>query len=343
MKTFIRVAGVLAVLVLFASGCTKPASGTGGVRTSWTIDPGVTDAATQSESGLAVNRIYLPRTTPRDALVVFLHGSGSLPSAHDTVAAAMRDDGYHVILLRYSAPHDAQSACPDSTSATYPDCHRDFRHETVFGEGVADPDGISRDHPGTSVTQPNSVMNRLLKLIEYMNVEYPDSDLERFQLKTEGVCDVENTTYGACDLDWSRVTVMGHSHGSGVALYMAKHYQLRAAGLFSGTYDAWWDGAAATAATWTTENDFETPVASIKTLMHESDFGAARIRAVSDAVGLSGPEVSATVTPFLTNRLITDIASQCPWDPAAAHNSTSMGGCVPGTAYHPAWAWMAGG
>jgi hypothetical protein len=193
-----------------------------------------------------------------------------------------------------------------------------------------------------NVSKANSVLNRILKLVDFMALAYPDSGFDQFQQKTGGTCDVMNTTYGTCDLDWSKVAMLGHSQGSGVALYMAKFLSMRAVGLFSGTYDAFVEGGVATAAQWTDEGDFDTPPGSIRTLMHTNDYGANRIRAVAEAVGIPGPEVSATVTPFLTNRLVTSLASQCPWDGAPSHNSTSVTACVPGYAYQDAWRYMAG-
>lgn len=343
MKSFVRIVGVAAAVVLTAAACAQPSSGgSGGGGGGWTVDPSAADPATQSDPGLGVNKVYSPTTTSRNALAIVMHGTSSVPAAHDSVASALRSDGYHVILLRYSATLGTQGACPDTAVLTDPDCHRVFRHETTFGAGVADPDGIARDHVTANVSSANSVINRVLKLVDYMATTFPTSGFEQFQQKTGGTCDVMNTTYGACELDWSKVAAMGHSQGAGVALYMAKFYSLRASALFSGTYDAWLDSGAATAAPWTGEADFDTPAGSIRTLMHTNDYGAARVRAVADAVGVPVPEVSATVTPFTSNRLVTSLTPQCPWDGAPGHNSTSVDGCVPGGSYYDAWRFMAG-
>jgi hypothetical protein len=343
VKSTVRVVGVVAALMLTAASCTQPSSGgSGSSGGTWTVDPSTVDPATQSDPGFAANSIYGPTTTPRNALAVVLHGTSSVPSAHDSVAAALRSDGYHVILLRYSASLGTLYVCPDSAAATDPDCHRDLRHETTFGAGVADPDGQVRDQATANISAANSVVNRLLKLVDYMAETQPSAGFAQFQKKTGGSCNVMNNTYGACELEWSKVALLGHSQGAGVALYMAKFYSTRAVGLFSGSYDAFVDNGVATAAAWTGEGGFDTPPGSIRTLMHTSDYGADRIRAVADSVGVPGPEVSATVPPFATNRLLTSLSSQCPWDGAPGHNSTSVDGCVPGYAYWDAWRYMAG-
>ena len=343
MKSFVRIVGVVAALVITAASCTQsPSGGSGGSGGSWTVDPSAADPATQSDPSTGINRLYAPTGTPRNALAIVLHGTSSVPSAHDAVASSLRADGYHVILLRYSASLGTLYACPDTAATTYPECHRDFRHETTFGAGVADPDGQARNHATANVSSANSVVNRILKLVDFMALAYPSSGFGQFQQKTGGTCNAMNNTYGACELDWSKVALLGHSQGAGVALYMAKFYSMRAVGLFSGSYDAFVDNGVATAAHWTDEGDFDTPPGSIRTLMHTNDYGADRIRAVADAVGVPGPEVSATVTPFLTNRLVTSLTSQCPWDGAPSHNSTSVSACVPGGAYYDAWRFMAG-
>ncbi|MGI9579335.1 MAG: hypothetical protein ACR2OH_14140 [Microthrixaceae bacterium] len=344
MKSFVRIVGVVAAVVMAAAACTQPSTGggSGGGGGAWTVDPSAADPATNSDPGLAANRVYAPVTAPRNALAVVLHGTNSVPSAHDSVAVALRNDGYHVILMRYSATLGTLYACPDTDAVTNPDCHRKFRHETTFGAGVTDPDGTARDHATANISSANSVVNRLLKLVEHMAVNYPTSGYEQFQDKTGSTCNNTNANYGACELDWSRVAVLGHSQGAGVALFMAKHYSLRASGLFSGTYDAFVDGGVATAAPWTSEGGFDTAPGSIRTLMHTNDYGQDRIRAVAAAVGIPGPEVSATVTPFTTNQLLTSLTPQCPFDSVPGHNSTSVDGCVPGGAYYDAWRFMAG-
>lgn len=77
----------------------------------------------------------------RNKLVVIFHGSESNPQAHLELANALRSDGYHVILLRYRTNLYTFGACPDDVVDSFPDCHRQFRSETVFGGGVADPAG----------------------------------------------------------------------------------------------------------------------------------------------------------------------------------------------------------
>ncbi len=330
-----------ALVALTAAACTPPSGGGGGgPRTSWSVDPASADPATTADP-LNPNLAYLPTGTARGALAVILHGTGAGTAGYGELTSALRSDGYHVIVLRYSASLGTLSACPDSTAASYPDCHREFRAETTFGAGVADPDGFAYDHPVANIPTANSVANRLLKLIDHMVDIAPGVGWEQFQVATGGSCDDFNATYGACELDWSKVSLVGHSQGAGVALYVAKFMGLRAAGLLSGTYDAYQSGQTATAAPWTTES-FATPDSAIRTLRHANDYGTARILAVADAVGIPGPEVPAESAPFAGNRLLATTASTCPWDSAPGHNSVAFDLCAPDGVYVNAWRELAG-
>jgi hypothetical protein len=340
VKTIVRVLAMAAAVMLVAVSCTRP-SGSSGGGGAWSVDPVDADPASTADP-LKPSRAYTPQTTPRGALAVVLHGTTATPAAHLEMADALRYDGYHVILLRYSAQVGTTSACPDSVATTDPDCHRSFRNEVTFGAGVPNPSGSAYDHPTANVSAANSVMNRLLKLVEYMKVVSPAGGWDQFQLATGGTCDTVNANYGACELDWSKVAALGHSQGAGVALMMGKHLALRAVGMTSGSYDAFFNGATATAAPWTSEGGFAVPAGKIRTLMHSADYGAARIRAVADALGVPGPEVSARNTPFPTNRLLTSEASACPLDGAPGHNSTAVDLCTPGYGYTEAWRFLAG-
>lgn len=333
---------LLTSVALLAGACIPPASGGGGNGTTWSVNPATADPATTADP-VNPSLLYLPTGTPRGALAVVLHGTGAGTAGYGELTSVLRNDGYHVIVLRYSAVLGTLGACPDSVSSTFPDCHRVFRSETVFGAGVQDPDGYAYDHPDAQIPAADSLVNRLLKLIDHMTIAAPTADWGQFQDATGGICNDMNVTYGACELDWSKVAMIGHSQGAGVALYAAKLLPLRAAGLLSGSYDAFVTSPTTTTpAPWTTDVGFATPDSSIRTLRHTLDWGTARILAVADAVGVPGPEVDATAPPFAGNRLLTSAASTCPWDSAPNHNSTAFDLCAPDGLYAAAWRELAG-
>lgn len=328
-------------LVLVAAACAPPSTPppSGGVGTS--INPVWTDPATTADP-VFTHLAYPPTTAARGRLAVMLHGTGSNPQGHYEIANALRSDGYHVIVLRYNAPVSTLGACPDADVGVYPTCHTDLRGEIVFGAGVTDPLGGTHDHSMITVTQPNSVMNRLLKLVEYLVANTSGIGWEGFQQLSGPTCTSFNATYGACDLDWSKVAMLGHSQGGSVALYLAKFFALDRVGMMSGSYDAWDLGGSFQAASWITSGAWQVPVADIATLTHGNDYGLGRIREVEDSIGVPGPEVAASPGPFTSNRLFTTTTPSCWWDSTPGHNSTAVDACAPDYLYWDAWRYLAG-
>ena len=343
-----RTGGIIVALALalLASGCTQPSGGGNatGPATSWSINPSVTDPAIANDP-LYTHLAYAPGSNDNGKLAVVLHGTSSSPLAYTELAGALRSIGFHVIVLRYSAALGTTGACPDADALTDPDCFRTFRAETTFGAGVLDPTGHAYDHPLAFISQANSVMNRLLKVVDYLQTIAPTSGWGQFQQRTGSTCDSFNATYGACDLVWDKVAAVGHSQGAGVALYLGKFFPLAKVVLLSGSYDAYdLGGGNEIVAPWITEGAFATATADIRTLSHTADFGLGRIRAVEDAVGVTGAEVSVTsaAPPYGgSHRLVTSLASTCPWDSAPGHNSTAVDACAPDLAYNAAWAYLA--
>lgn len=189
-------------------------------------------------------------------------------------------------------------------------------------------------------------MNRLLKLVEYLATVAPASGWGSFQQRSAGTCEAFNATYGACDLVWPDVVTMGHSQGSGVALYLGKFFPLSKVALLSGSYDAFerTDGTYVVAP-WITEGGMGVANSDIGTFIHTSDYGQDRFRAVADAALMTGPEVSvqSASPPYGgSRRLITSLEHTCPFDGAPNHDSTGVDVCVPNGAYDAVWRYLAG-
>jgi hypothetical protein len=347
----LRVWGAVAAAAvgLIAGGCAQPPStgggGTGGPATTWSVNPKTTDPAIANDATYT-HLAYAPTGPALGKLAVVLHGTGSSPQAYTELAGSLRSAGFHVIVLRYSAVLGTLAACPDSGAAADPDCHRTFRSETVFGAGVPDPAGHAYDHAAVAINGANSVMNRLLKLVDYLQTIAPASGWGAFQQRTGATCTSVNTTYGACDLDWSNVVTVGHSQGAGVALYLGKFFPLSKVEMLSGSYDAYNTGGGSfTVAPWVSEGGLAVANADIGTLLHTSDYGVPLFRAVEDALNVTGPEVSLTSSspPFGgSHRLVTSLASTCPWDSVPGHNSTAVDLCAPDFTYWAAWQYLAG-
>lgn len=343
------VVGAVVALVLGACAAT-PSTGTGagsggpGLRA---VNPRLTDPALPSES-LFTNLVQNASGTVRNKLVLVYHGTGANPQAHMELIGALSADGYHVAAPRYNAVLSASGGCPDSTQADDPDCHQFLRAETIFGQDVPDPEGSGYDHLLLNITRTASAMNRTLKLVNYMAATYPAEGWGQYLRRdAAGACTSFNATYGTCNLDWSKVVLMGHSQGGSVALYLSSFYPVQRVGMLSGAYDAWVnDDGTLTTAAWVVARRPKIPVAKVVEFVHDKDVGLARIRSVAATLQLAGPErnVLTSARPWSSSQLlVTTIVPTCPLDPAQMHNSTSQDLCVPDGQFRPVWSYMAGG
>ena len=342
------VLGALIMVMAVATACqaSLPIPAGAPKSSALTVNPADADPATTSDS-VNVNLAYPPddTTTPRHKLVVILPGTTGQTGAYQKLSGAYTSAGFDVIVLRYSSDVQTQGACPDSVAVSDPDCHRRLRSEVTFGSNIPGPTGPGYDHAAINVSKADSVVNRLVKLVDRLNTVDPSAGWGQFQRRSGATCTQVNTTYGGCNLDWSKVVLVGHSQGSGIALYLAKFFSVSAVGLISGTYDAFNrpDGSAI-AAPWVRE-PLATPVNRITALYHTKDDSLVQIKAVLDAVGVIGPAVDApsSTPPYGgSHRLVTSVPSTCPWDWSPSHNSTAVDLCTPDFLYVPAWQYTAG-
>ncbi|UDY34678.1 BPSS1187 family protein [Dermatobacter hominis] len=336
---------VVAALVAVAAACQQPPSG-GAASTSWSINPSATDALIAGDS-VSTHQAYLPIGAAQNKLAVILPGTSATTLAFSELATVLRRSGFHVIVLRYPSSLGTTGACPDAGAATYPDCFRVFRSEVVFGSDVQDPIGDTYDHPIAAVNAPNSVVNRLTKLLDHLVQLAPTAGWDKFQYRTgAGVCTQVDGTYGGCAINWTKVTAVGHSQGAGVGLYLAKFFPLARVVMLSGSFDAYdLGGGSFAVAPWITEAPLVVAPADIRTLLHTSDPALGRMRAVASALGIPGSEVNVTTSspPYGgSKRLVTSLASSCGlWDSSPSHNSTAVDACAPDQAYDAAWTYLA--
>lgn len=342
------VASVVVVAALMGAGvaCTPSGGGGGGPSNVVSVNPCVPDPATSCDS-LQPNVATNPVVPALGKLVLLFHGAGAQPAAYSKLASTLAGAGFHVLNIRYSGATGTNAACPQSGAGSDPDCHRRFRSELVFGENVEDPTGTSYNHSLISVSKANSVMNRALKLLDYLIATYPTRGWEQFRAPSGGGC-LFNVTYGACNIDWSKTVVMGHSLGSGVALYLSKFFGVNRVGMISGPFDQYNDGVSITVAPWITEGSFTTPTANMFGLQHQWEPNVAGTLASWDALGLPGSgmtSVDGGSPPYGgAQKLSTNLSPVCPFDSAQRHNSTAQDLCTPGSPPQltPAWLYLAG-
>jgi len=248
-------------------------------------------------------------------LFVFLPGFSLTPSDYQLVQQEAARLGYHVVGLMYVNNVSLRVACdgsPDPNS-----CFEDAHFEIVYGNGL----GI--DSPIVDVNQPNSIINRLTKLLQYLDANDP----------TEGWA--EFLADGAPK--WSKIAVGGHSQGGGNAVMIAKYNVVDRVVMISAVTDA--------ATNWVLTH--VTPSARYWGLAHEEEFFLPAILASWASLGITalGPVVTVETSspPYgFTHTLATDLT---PRRNGTFHLSTALDRYTPLNKDHtpalaPAWAYM---
>jgi dienelactone hydrolase len=196
------------------------------------VAPVATDVAisTSLEPHYAINPT--PSVPAKQRLLVFLPGTFGKPANYRLIVQEAAAHGLHSIGLNYPNNATIASLCNSSTDAN---CNGNARLETLTG---TDSSTV------VNVTRANSIENRLIKLLQYLQVQAP----------LEGWGDYLTT---AGQLDWSRIRIAGHSQGGGHAAFIAKSYAVDRAIYFGSPADLlpgttqtvpWLTAAGATAA-----------------------------------------------------------------------------------------------
>ncbi len=284
---------VLAFLIagVALTGCPTPSGGGGSGGAGFQVDPCATGPGITCDA-FAPHEVGLPSGTPNGRLVVFFHGSGASPQSYGSVRGTLQAAGSTVLMLRYLGATGTGAACPWSVAGTDPDCHRAFRGESVFGEGVADPSGHAYDSPAVAISAADSVENRLLSVVDWVVTNKPELGWDSFQQRDgSGTC-TSYSGYGPCDLDWSNVVLVGHSLGAGVALYLSKFHDVARVGMISGPFDEFFDEGLTTVAPWITEGGFATASSAMFGLQHVGEYNVPYTAAAWAALAMSGPTTS---------------------------------------------------
>ncbi len=167
--------------------------------------PSTTDANIDTYTNSTSNEYHIcyinQSIAPRNELLVFLPGSNGKPNGNDYFDQLAANLGYHVIGLMYPNSPAVGSLCDTSVNA---DCFTDVRLEII--------DGIDRS-PLISVNQANSIENRLIKAIQYLDSNNPTQNWGQF-LDING------------EIIWNKIAVAGHSQGGGHAAMIGKNHVL---------------------------------------------------------------------------------------------------------------------
>ncbi len=300
---------VVIAALSFAAGLMCPV-GAYAMNQGVNIDPSQTDGGTPPAANQIttnngnggqhyVNMNALATSMAVPTLVVFLGGSQSAPSAYQHFIDNAANRGFSALSLAY--PNNAEIAgvygCnPNSYSAATQDaCLTQTRGTTAFGQthmvsgapvgpntyagGPYDDSGYvtgNQSSGGNSpVSQGDSIMNRLICLIDYLQYNGPtvvDGNVNpnywsHFLITdssspyTRPHSDAAHIDYAThVRVDWSRIVLAGHSQGAAEAAFMAMRLPnaVKRVFLLSGPQDFYSTNSVRTSATWITT----TPVAT---------------------------------------------------------------------------------
>ncbi|MFO0552201.1 MAG: hypothetical protein U0271_27690 [Polyangiaceae bacterium] len=285
-------------------------AGGGSSLTEHVVKPSATDSSIGSPD--RDEYAYLdPSATPRGELFLFLPGTTQQPSQTKLLLQEAARAGYHVIGVDYPNSAALSDLCGDDL-----DCYDLARQEIIAG---ADMSTV------VSVTPENAILNRTVKLLDYLAAQFP----------TEGW----DTFLSGAEPAWDLVAVAGHSQGGGHAAYLAKLHAVARVVLFSSVVDAS-SGAQPTPAVWLTTGH-ATSSDRYFGFAHTADPLAPRIEAGWGALELPGAltSVDDAASPFGdTHQLSTSTSS------ISAHNAVVLDGVTPMSGadpvYREVWHYM---
>jgi hypothetical protein len=305
-------------------GCPPPTPPTSVERE---IVPSVTsDLITGSASPhIAINP---SATVPaKGKLFVMLPGTTAVPRTYRYVVRTGPPRGYHAIGLNYPNSDTIVSQCMGSADL---ECNGKARREVLTGADVSTV---------VNVDVPNSIIGRLVALLNYLDTTYPSEGWGQFLLNGQP--------------RWELITVAGHSQGAGNAGYLAKLVSLDRVVMFSSPGDP---GASPGAAVQWASLPNVTPASRQYGFTHVNDTQAsyARVTANWTAIGLGAfgaiLSVDGTSAPFNgSHQLSTSAApNQNPSGPSAAptHGAPVVDAVTPLDAqgeplFRPVWIYLA--
>src|SRR3954467_3953973 len=187
----------------------------------------VNDAAIDPSRGS--NHVWLAADPARRVgkLLVFMSGGGvtNLPQDWTELGSEGGRLGYHTIVLAYRNEAPIQTLPPDGCGtsvdppASPPNCAINARMEILDGGG---------ESPVVAVDRPNSIENRLTKVLQYLAATYP----------TEGWSKFVDTSGAQPAPMWSETAISGASLGAGEAVLVGMLHSVYRVVAFQGWTDA---------------------------------------------------------------------------------------------------------
>jgi hypothetical protein len=205
------------------------------------IQPLTTDPAIDGHD--ADHFVYFNSEAPTlGKLLLFTPGTNATGWDYRMFLKTAADLGYHAVGLSYENLESLNiEICPGTRDAT---CHGRARREIWLGEDL---------HDSVDVDVPNSILNRITKLLIYLKEEYPDENWSQYLTPSS-------------EIVWEKVVTSGHSQGAGHAMLGGKMFLVDRVIMFSWV-DWMWPG---TNPAWIT-SEGQTPASSLFGFIHTGD------------------------------------------------------------------------
>jgi hypothetical protein len=178
---------------------------------------------------LAINGdhfLYLPTTVPEGKLLLFLCGGDGNAGGCKNVYPVAAEQGYHVIGLTYPAGHTNDCGSDDLPQEDRLACFGNFMTETVTGVAGPSPGG---DMTNVSQHCQDSIVNRLVKVLDWARTNYHDDGWERYLTSTVDV----DCLHAADRVNWSRIHLAGFSNGAAHTSIIGTLTQFQSIGRFA--------------------------------------------------------------------------------------------------------------
>lgn len=257
------------------------------------------------------------RAAARGRLLVHLPGSYGRPANSLRYLQEIAAAGNHVIGLRYPNSWTVLDLCNTAADLA---CFEDVRREII--------DGTDRSAL-VSVGGANAIVNRLAKLLQYLERTYPDEGWGQY--------------LNGGQPNWALIAVSGHSQGGGHAAVIAKYYAVERVLMFGAPGDSnsnglapWQDANHATATAgyygFNHYRDAWTMKLTVWMRLGLGDYGAAA-------------DVDAVAVPYNQSHMLYTDALPATGDYADAHGAVINDANTPlspdgAPLYAPVWRYM---
>lgn len=164
------------------------------------------------------HQIYINQAVPpKNKLLVFLPGTSAKPKDHySKFCRTAANEGYHTIGLKYKNGTSIADICGTDATAAGPTCSEYARMEIIYGTPLSSE---------VTVDSTNSIMNRLIKLLYYLEFNHPSNGWDNF---------IDTTTM---EIQWQNIALAGHSQGGGHVALIARDISVNRVLLFNSPSD----------------------------------------------------------------------------------------------------------